>query len=266
MHGERSRRAASLWLLLAVWAGACFAQLPPLNADNYAAKVVTQSGQVSVFRDSTSDTQPWALSVGDPVHVRDLIVTGADGHAILQVSDGSTFEVFPDSRVLFRKNPPTWHDLIDVLVGRVRIQIQHLTGGAPNPNRILTPSAVISVRGTILDVSVDDDDESTLVEVEEGQVEVQHALLPRGNAKVISSGETLKVYRDAPIASRGIDRGGIARQVLRSVMEAAITIATHTGGGGGLGSTGGIGGGPIPGGGGIGDTGGHKPPPPPPGK
>lgn len=260
MHGEWARRRASLLLLLAVWAGACFAQFSPFSADNYAAKVVTQSGQVSVFK----DTQPWALSVGDSVQVRDLIVTGADGHAILQVSDGSTFEVFPNSRVLFRKNPPNWRDFVDVMVGRVRIQIQHLTGGAPNPNRIHTPSAVISVRGTILDVSVDDDDESTLVEVEEGQVEVQHALLPRGNAKVISSGETLKVYRDAPIAANGIDRGAIGRQILRSVMEAAITIATH-GGGGGLGTTGGVTGGTIPGGG-VGDTGGAKPPPPPPGK
>ena len=228
------RRTAGLLLLLAAMAGACLAQLPPLNAGNYAAKVVTQSGQVSVFK----DTQPWALSVGDSVQVRDLIVTGADGHAILQVSDGSTFEVFPNSRVLFRKNPPNWKDLIDVMVGRVRIQIQHMTG-APNPNRIITPTAVISVRGTILDVSVDDDDESTLVEVEDGQVEVQHALLPRGNGRVLSSGETLKVYRSEPIAHT-IDKGSIARQVLRAAIEAAATIATRTSSGGGLGTNGGV--------------------------
>ena len=59
-------------------------------------------------------------------------------------------------------------------------------------SRVMTPTAVISVRGTTFDVSVSDDDETTLVEVEEGQVEVQHALLPRGNAKVLSPGETLR--------------------------------------------------------------------------
>jgi hypothetical protein len=34
-----------------------------------------------------------------------VIVTGADGHAVLQVSDGSTIEVCPNSRFVFRKNP-----------------------------------------------------------------------------------------------------------------------------------------------------------------
>jgi hypothetical protein len=238
---------AALLLLLAAGAGACFAQFPPSGSSSYAAKVITQSGQVSVFK----DTQPWGLSVGDSVQVRDLIVTGGDGHAILQVSDGSTFEVFPNSRVIFRKNPPNWHDVIDVMMGRVRIQIQHF-GTNPNPNRIRTPTAVISVRGTILDVSVDDDDETTLVEVEEGQVEVQHALLPRGNAKLVSAGETLKVYRSEPIA-HNIDKGTIMRQVLRSLSDMATTVATRTPSSGGAGAAGG-----------VGDTGKTPPPPPPP--
>src|SRR5258708_32981685 len=165
----------------------CLAQLPPSDAGNYAARVVTQTGQVSVIK----DVQPWALSVGDTVDVRDLIITGVDGHAILQVSDGSTFEVFPNSRVVFRKNPPNWRDFIDVLVGRVRVHIEHF-GNVPNPNRVLTPTAVISVRGTTFDISVDDDDETTLIEVEEGTVDVQHALLPRGDGKTISTGESLR--------------------------------------------------------------------------
>src|SRR6185295_1578123 len=179
-------RMVVLSLLLAAMAVVCSAQLTPFSTGTYAAKVVSQTGQVSVVK----DTQPWALSVGDSVQIRDLILTGPDGHALLQVSDGSTFEVFPNSRVLFRKNPPNWKDLLDVLVGRVRIHIEHF-GNMPNPNRVLTPTAVISVRGTTFDVSVDDDDETTLVEVEDGQIEVQHALLPRGNPKVLSPGETL---------------------------------------------------------------------------
>lgn len=245
---------ASLLLLSAVTAVVCLGQFPPSNAANYAAKVITQTGQVSVFK----DTQPWALSVGDSVQVRDLIVTGVDGHAILLVSDGSTFEVFPNSRVVFRKNPPNWRDFLDVLVGRVRIQIQHF-GNVPNPNRVVTPTAVISVRGTVFDVSVDDDDETTLVEVEEGQVEVQHALLPRGEGKILNTGETLKVYRSEPLA-RNMDKGTIVRQVLRSLSDLALTIASRTTSAGGLGGSGGIGGA----GGGVGDTGKTPPPPPPP--
>src|ERR1700722_17142514 len=246
-------RLVVLSLLLAASAGVCSAQLVPFNTNNYVAKVITQTGQVSIVK----DTQPWALSVGDSVQVRDLIITGVDGHALLQVSDGSTFEVFPNSRVVFRKNPPNWRDFLDVLVGRVRVHIEHL-GNVPNPNRVLTPTAVISVRGTTFDITVDDDDENTLVEVEDGQVEVQHALLPRGNSKLLSPGESLRVYRNESIAARGIDKGNLARIILRSVANAAITMATHmpSSGGGGVGGT--------TSGGGGGDTQKVPPPPPPP--
>jgi FecR protein len=253
MKGGLRSRTAKLSLLLAATAVVCLAQLPPSDSSIYAAKVVTQSGQVSILKDS----QPWALSVGEAVHVKDLIMTGVDGHAILQVSDGSTFEVFPNSRVLFRRNPPNWKDFLDVLVGRVRIHIEHF-GNMPNPNRVLTPTAVISVRGTTFDVSVDDDDETTLVEVEDGQVEVQHALLPRGNPKVLSPGETLRVYRNEPLEAGIIDKGTLARRVLRSMVDAVTTIATRVPNSGTSG-VGGIGSGPS-----VGDTTKVPPPPPPP--
>ena len=94
---------------------------------------------------------------------------------IFQVSDGSTFEVYPNSRVVFRANPSNLKDLLDLLLGRVKVHIQKL-GGQPNNNRVTTPTAVISVRGTVFDVTVEDQ-ESTLVAVEEGLVEVRHALL-----------------------------------------------------------------------------------------
>ncbi len=247
-------RAAKLSLMAAITVVVCLAQNTPFNApfnaNSYAAKVVTQSGQVSILKDA----QPWALAVGDSVQVRDLIITGVDGHALLQVSDGSTFEVFPNSRVVFRKNPPNWKDFLDVLVGRVRVHIEHL-GAQPNPNRVLTPTAVISVRGTTFDVSVDDDDEATLIEVEEGEVEVQHALLPRGDAKIVTTGETLRVYRNEPIA-RVLDKGAIAKHVLRAMMDAVVTIATRTPNT--VSGTGGITGGPV------GDAAKVPPPPPPP--
>ena len=130
---------AKVSLLTVAASVVCLAQMPPSDAGNYAAKVITEAGQVSVIK----DVQPWALSVGDTVNVRDLILTGPDGHALFQVSDGSTFEVFPNSRVVFRKNVPNWRDLIDVLLGKVRVHIEHF-GNVPNPNRVLTPTAVIS--------------------------------------------------------------------------------------------------------------------------
>jgi hypothetical protein len=228
----------------------CLGQFLPSDAGNYAAKVTTLSGQVSVLR----DLQPWALSAGDSVQVTQVVVTGPDGHAVLQVSDGSTIEVYPNSRFVFRQNPGNWRDLIDVFLGKVRVHIEHL-GATPNPNRVITPVAVISVRGTTFDVTVNDDDEATTVEVEEGTVEVRHNLLG-GNAAVVNAGEVFRVYRNEPIAQR-MDKGNVARQVLRIGVN-VVAIIGRSSGPGKITLPGGGTSGPV------GDTGGTPPPPPPP--
>jgi len=241
---------ASLSLLLAMTAVVCLGQFLPSDAGNYAAKVVTLTGQVSVLR----DLQPWALSAGDSVQVTQVVVTGPDGHAVLQVSDGSTIEVYPNSRFVFRQNPGNWRDLIDVFLGKVRVHIEHL-GATPNPNRVITPVAVISVRGTTFDVTVNDDDEATTVEVEEGAVEVRHNLLG-GNSAVVNAGEVFRVYRNEPIAQR-MDKGNVARQVLRIGVN-VVAIIGRSSGPGKITLPGGGNSGPV------GDSGGPPPPPPPP--
>src|SRR5580700_4220417 len=198
-------------LLVAATAPSSFAQLFPASPDA-AAKVISMTGEVSVLKDS----EPWALNIGDQVQMQQVILTGPDGYAKFQTSDGSTFEVYPSSNVIFRKNPGSLHDLLDLFVGRVKIHIQRW-GGQPNPNRVLTPTAVISVRGTTFDVSVDDDDEATTVSVEEGTVDVRHALKPGGGAKTLNAGESIHVYKDQPIAQSVIDKGEIVRRVLHSL-------------------------------------------------
>lgn len=199
----------------------CSAQLVPPSPE-MAAKVVTLTGQVSILHDS----QPWALNIGDQVQAKQVIISGPDGYAQFQVSDGSTFEVYPNSTVVFRNNPPTWRDLLDVLVGRVKVHIQKL-GGQPNPNRIHTPSAVISVRGTTFDVSVDSEDESTLIAVEEGTVDVRHAL--KGDTRTVNAGESLQVYKNQPLAYRMIDKGAVAQRLMRALTDALYTMQTSGG-------------------------------------
>jgi len=239
-----------LSLLTAITGAVCFGQFLPSDSANYAAKVLTLTGQVSVLR----DLQPWALSVGESVQVTQWIVTGADGHALLQVSDGSTIEVFPNSKFVFRKNPGNWRDLVDVFLGRIRVHIEHL-GATPNPNRVITPVAVISVRGTTFDVTVNDDDEATTVEVEDGTVEIRHNLLG-GNTAVVNAGEVFRVYRDEPIAQR-MDKGNVFRQVLRIGVN-VVAIVGRSSGPGKINLPGGGNTGPV------GDTGGGTPPAPPP--
>jgi len=219
----RTIRGFGLGLLIAATAVVSPAQIFPVSSES-AAKVISLNGQVSVLKDS----EPWALNVGDLVQVRQVIVTGADGFAQFQVSDGSTFEVYPNSNVVFRKNPPNLRDLLDVLVGRVKVHIQKW-GGQPNPNRVITPTAVISVRGTTFDVSVDDDSEATMISVEEGIVDVRHALKPGGGVKTLNAGESLHVYKDQPLAQSLVDKGALMRRVLHSLSDAVYTaISTPT--------------------------------------
>ena len=242
-------RGAGIGLLLAASLGVC--QIPDLPRDPaLAAKVISLTGQVSVLHDS----EPWALNVGDSVQVRQVIITGPDGFAQFQVSDGSTFEVYPNSQVVFRKNSTNWKDLLDMLVGRVKIHIEHW-GTQPNHNRIMTPTAVISVRGTTFDVSVNEDDESTVVSVEEGVVEVRHALKP-GVTRTVNAGESLRIYKNEPLAQSFIDKGEVTRRVMHALADAVYTLMTSPHGvhvpGTGQGC------GPL-------CTGQKPPPPPPPG-
>lgn len=263
------------WLLVATAAGVCLAQVPspsisgrasPVGSPavsaggSPAARVVALTGQVSVLRDSV----PWALEVGDHVLPRQVIVTGPDGFARLEVADGSTFEIYPNSRATFRSNPGDWRHLVEVWLGRLKFRIQRLNGW-PNPNRVDTPTAVISVRGTVFDVEVSDEDGTTLIVVDEGQVAVQHKLLPRGEPRLLSAGEWIRVYRTQPLAQKSLDKGSVLRRALQAVAEAIYTGVYETPSGSPRpGGPAPPAGGGAPGGGLPGDTGPQTPPPPPP--
>lgn len=230
------------------------------SSSEAAATAVTVEGNVSLLRDSYL----WAVNPGDRIRPQQIIVTGPDGYAVFRVADGSSFEVFPNSRVTFRANSGNWRDLLDVWLGRIRVQIQKF-GGAPNFNRVHTPTAVISVRGTVFEVSVDPSDETTHIVVEEGQVAVEHRLLPRdGDPKILNAGEELVVYRNSPLsAMRRLDRGRVMRFMADVVWQILVRTPRLPGGGGGAPT-----GAPVPpppaGGGLPGDTGAAPPPPPPP--
>lgn len=191
-----------------------------------AARVIELQGRVSIFQDNYETP----LYMGSAVQARQLIRTGPDGYAKFQLADGSTFEVFQDSQAVFRTNPSNWGDLLDVIIGRVKVFIQHRNG--PNPNRVTTQTAVISVRGTVFDVVVEDADATTLVSVDEGVVGVRHLLLP-GNEIQLQSGESFRVFRNQPLAKR-IDKGGAAQKALRIAAQAVYDVMLmHPGGGAG---------------------------------
>jgi hypothetical protein len=251
------------WLLIAATAAcvpSAFAQFGATGAPEGAAVITQMAGRVDVLRDST----PWALNAGEWVKPGQMIVTGADGWALFKLADGSTFEVFPNSQVSFRANRGDWRDLLEVLIGNIKVHIQKL-GGQPNNNKVRTPTALISVRGTIFDVKVEDNGDTTIVAVEEGLVDVDHLVLP-GRVQV-AAGEAVRVYKNVPLARNRIDKGSAAQAVLRELGRGLYDILARRspGGGGPAPSGGGVpsGGGTAAGGSvGVGDQAPADPPPP----
>ena len=214
-----------------------------------AAKVIAADGQVSVLRNG----ELWVLSSDSLVRVGETIVTGPQGYARLQISDGSTFDVYPSSRVVFRANPGRLRDLLEVFLGNVKVHIQTY-GGRPNPYRVQSPTAVIAVRGTIFEVGVEDDT-VTSVTVDEGLVEVTHRLLPGGKPVQLMPGQSLRVFPNASLAASRVDKTSIAIRVANAARDALYTLPRIGGGRTPSGS---------PGGGVPTDTGAPPPPPPQP--
>jgi len=219
---SHTRTTRTLWL-----AAALVVSLTPLAAQDSAAKVIYQTGQVSI-----SDSGYFkALSVGDPVKIKQLIITGPDGYARFEVlSDHSTFEVFPNSKVFFRDVPGAWDNLLNVVFGRIKVFIQHAPG-IPNPNKVTSPTAVISVRGTVFDVVVEDDSGTTFVTVDEGIVDVRNTSAP-GPSVTLRKDESIRVYHGIPLVAAKVDKGNFFRKALYAAREAYIQVMLGRPGGG----------------------------------
>jgi len=231
--------------------------LPALHAqDLYKATVLDQVGRVSIMNGAFEQ----AISKGDSIGTQQVIVTGPDSWARFQVSDGSTFEVFANSRVVFRQTPGNWKDLLNVIIGRVKVFIQHGPGGAPNHNEVSSPTAVISVRGTVFDVVVEDDDGTTLVTVDEGIVWVMNVTAP-GDRAILNRGDFIRVFRGVQLMPKQADKGNVIRGVLRAAQDAIYQVLITRPMGGGAGGVPPIGGQGDKGKGGTTTPG--KPPTPP---
>ena len=226
--------------------------LGPLGAQDGSAKVITLYGQVSLL----TDNGPWALNINDTITPGKVIITGPDGYAQFRVSDGSTFEVFQSSRTVFRRSPQNWSDILDVIAGHVKVHIQKLLDNKPNHNKVHTPTAVISVRGTIFDVLVEDED-VTFVSVDEGLVSVENLTAP-GAERYLNPGESIRVFRGQAIAKK-VDKGSIAQKAMRVAVQAVYDAVYQTQRGGSTSGTSTPTSTPLPG-----DTGKKPPPPAPP--
>ncbi len=232
--------------------------------DENAATVLVQVNQVSVL-DNSGYVKP--LSVGDRLRQHETVITGPDGYARFQLSDGSIFEVYSNSKVVFRETPGLT-DLLDLFIGRVKVFIEHSKG--PNPKDVKTPTAVISVRGTVFDVVVQDADGTTFVTLDDGVVDVRNLTAP-GPSVLLRPGESILIEPNKPLMPLQINQHAAMRLVLKAAEQAVMQVLLGGRGGVGVGSVGGVGAqgdkGPPGGrtGTGTGTGGAPAPPPPAPG-
>ena len=211
----------------AVWIGivaAAFAEAQTASVDYsamrpYEAHATAVTGQVTRIRDE----QPWIMSNGERVPVRQVITTGGDGYAHFEVAGGSSFDIFGNSRVVFRQNATAPEDLLDVMGGRVRIHLQPAIGQLQL--RVFCPVAVISSHQPATFALAVDEDETTRIDVIEGQVGVQHRLLPRNEPVLVKAVDAVLVQKDQPI-SRRMERGSLYRYTVKIL--SAITFG-HSG-------------------------------------
>jgi hypothetical protein len=134
--------------------------------------------------------QAFSAPVRGEVLPPDTTVSTDDGRLLLKLSDGSDVLVRPHTKLLLKQPEVSGWKYFQLLVGRVRTQIQKRLGGSP-AFQIGTPSAVISVRGTKFDVEVDRRG-FTQVDVDEGVVELE-AVTGRGESVMITAGFSSRV-------------------------------------------------------------------------
>jgi hypothetical protein len=182
------------------------------------AYVTAAEGQVSIQRDQ----QPWAISSGEHIPIQRLITTGYDGIARFEVKGGSNFEVFANSRVVFRQNASTAGDLLDVLAGRVRIHLN--PGPGQLQQRVFCPIATVTaLNPATIGIAIDEDD-NVRIDVLEGEVLVQHKLLPRSDPTLVRAVDAILVEKNQQI-SRKVDRGTLYRYAIKPLHDlfSAIT-------------------------------------------
>lgn len=224
---EKHFRRNAMWRILfaaicALSGPSCFAKIQTPSLEAGTAKVTSLSGPVSILRNAT----PWAINLGDLVPSQQTIMTGEEGQAEFLTDDGSRFAVSGKTRILLRNEAMNGRDLLDLQTGRVNVIT--LQPGKKNLHRILTQTAAISFREADFTVAVNEEDGSTRVQVNEGEVAVQHALLPRGEAVAIRADDAISIYKDTPLEGRGTDYTPFYRYAFRALLD-ALTVVVPTG-------------------------------------
>ncbi len=181
-----------------------------------ALKASLVSGTVEWRAVSSKSFRPMATS--QPVQVGDEVRTGPDAQLILEVPDGSYMVVSENSKLIVED---FWsgnlRSLMNLMVGKVRFYVQRF-GGRPNPYRVTTPTALIAVRGTTFEVTID---EAQIAEVRclEGRVAVETVGLPNREVILEPGRKTLVRPGEYPLPPVSNEAELIKNRVIRVVKK-----------------------------------------------
>jgi len=190
--------------------------LPSAVWAQVALKVSSVTGTVQWRAVSSPSFRP--LTSSQPVQVGDEVRTGPDAQLILEVPDGSYMVVSENSKLIVED---FWggnlRSLMNLMVGKVRFYVQRL-GGRPNPYRVTTPTALIAVRGTTFEVTID---ETQIAEVRclEGRVSVETVGLPNREVILEPGRKTLVRPGEYPLPPVSNEAELIKNRVIRVVKK-----------------------------------------------
>ena len=180
-------------VLLLVCCGIAAAQEPPAAPANvpFAGATVSEfTGRVSIQSPGQILRTP---SKGEVLPAETSVST-QDGRLLLRLADGSNVLVRANTRLILKQPESNGWRYLQLLVGRVREEVQKRLGGGPG-FRMGTPSAVISVRGTKFEVEVNRQG-VTEVDVHEGVVQLD-SVKGLGESVLIRAGFSSRVGFDA---------------------------------------------------------------------
>jgi ferric-dicitrate binding protein FerR (iron transport regulator) len=155
--------------------------------------------------------------------IRRTVTTGPDGYARLEMRGGASVELYANSRIIFRQNFGDEGDLLDVLSGRVRVHFSPVPGESQQRIRCRIASITARVPATV--ALATDEDNSVRIDVLEGEVAVQHALLPRNEPTIVKAIDAIVIQKDQQI-SRRVDRGTLYRYTVKPLHDLfeAVTL------------------------------------------
>jgi hypothetical protein len=191
--------------------------LPSLALAQGTFKVSAVYGPVEVRSASSVAFTPLNAAVRQ-VQLGDEIRTGPGATVTLEMADGSYMVVSENSAFTVQD---FWsggvRNIMNMVVGKVRFYIQRL-GGRPNPYRVGTPTALIAVRGTIFEVTVDEA-QYTEVRCLEGRVAVESAGLSDREVILDGGRKTLVRPGEYPLTPVANDEVLLRNRVIRVVRK-----------------------------------------------